>query len=243
MNPKIIKLFKTKRHVVFLTGAGVSTPSGIPDYRSKNGLYRKHPKKRQRIEWYLSHSCLINHPKIFHHFMVKYMYHPNAKPNVIHQVQAKLTRLGRANIITQNVDNLYRLAHTNSKRLIEFHGNIYQCYCQKCHRSVRWQQYIKSPIHQLDGGKIRPNLVLYGENLNQQIFQKSIHIMLNADLIVIVGTSMKVEPFADLIKYHQPNVPIIAINQQPLHFSYNVGLTMIKENALTFFKQLTKYLR
>lgn len=180
----------------------------------------------------------MHHPKTFHKFMVKYMYHPQAKPNVIHNVQAKLTRMGKATIITQNVDNLYHLAHADPQRLIEFHGNIYDCECMKCHRKVDWRQYVKSPVHQADGGLIRPNLVLYGESINQKKFKRSMNVMLNADLIVIVSTAMKVEPFADLIKYHQPNVPIIAINKQPLHFSYNVGLIMIREDAVKFFSQL-----
>lgn len=225
--------------MVFLTGAGVSTASGIPDYRSKNGLYRRTKKQGSRAKRLLSHDGLINHPQAFYRFVKRNLYHPRAKPNIIHKVQAKLTRMDKASVITQNIDDLYEQAGTDLRRLIEFHGNLYRCYCMKCGCSVSWQRYLRCPIHRKDGGLIRPDVVLYGETLNRNDFSRSLRMMLNADLIVIVGTAMKVEPFADLIKYHQPHVPIVAINQRPLHFSYNLKFTMLKMNAVRFFRDLS----
>lgn len=238
MVPKIQQLFNRANRIVFLTGAGVSTASGIPDYRSKNGLYHGSKKQKHYAKWLLSHDGLINQSRTFYRFVKRELYHPHARPNVIHRVQAKLTRMNKANIITQNIDNLYEQAGANLQRLIHFHGDLYHCHCIKCGHSIDWRQYLKSPIHQRDNGLIRPNVVLYGESLNQRNFSRSLHIMLNADLIVIVGTTMKVEPFADLIKYHQPQVPIIVINQQPLHFSYNLNYIMLKMDAVDFFKKI-----
>ena len=233
MDAKIQKMFDQAHHIVFLTGAGVSTPSGIPDYRSKNGLYTK-DKSSKPAEYFLSHSCLVNEPKTFYKFVMKNMYYPNAKPNAIHLKQAQLTREGRASIVTQNVDNLYREAH--AKNLVEFHGNLYHVYCEKCGKSVDWHEYLKSPIHKTDGGTLRPGIVLYDEGLKQSNIIRSVQMMEDSDLVVIVGTSMRVYPFAGLLQYHKSGVPVIAINQEKLNLG--VPLTMIQTDAVNFFKEL-----
>ncbi|CAM2837716.1 NAD-dependent protein deacylase [Fructilactobacillus fructivorans] len=225
--------FNNAKNIVFLTGAGISTPSGIPDYRSKGGLYTN-DKSNKPAEYYLSHDCLVNEPEVFYEYVKKNMYYPDAKPNVIHEKQAELTRQNRASIITQNVDNLYEKA--DAKNLNEFHGNLYDIYCQKCGKHVDYHEYMKSMYHKNCGGILRPNIVLYGEGINTQTVENSVRLMSQSDLIVIVGTSMRVYPFAGLLDYRNPNADVIAINQEALHF--NFPFTMVQEDAVDFFDKL-----
>lgn len=225
--------FNNAKNIVFLTGAGISTPSGIPDYRSKGGLYTN-DKSNKPAEYYLSHDCLVNEPEVFYEYVKKNMYYPDAKPNVIHEKQAELTRQNRASIITQNVDNLYEKA--DAKNLNEFHGNLYDIYCQKCGKHVDYHEYMKSMYHKNCGGILRPNIVLYDEGINTQTVENSVRLMSQSDLIVIVGTSMRVYPFAGLLDYRNPNADVIAINQEALHFDF--PFTMVQEDAVDFFDKL-----
>ncbi|MEJ6400150.1 NAD-dependent protein deacylase [Nicoliella lavandulae] len=233
MDADVQALFNQSKHIVFLTGAGVSTPSGIPDYRSKNGLYAQDNDGRP-AEYYLSHSCLDHEPDKFYQFVKQNMFYPDAKPNAIHLKQAALTNQDRASIITQNVDNLYNEAHAS--HLIEFHGNLYDVYCQKCHQPVDWHAYLQSPIHQGCGGTLRPGIVLYDEGLDPVKVQDSVDLMSKSDLVVIVGTSMRVYPFAGLLQYRNPAAPVIAINQERLDLG--IPLKMIQGDAVKFFEEL-----
>lgn len=224
-------LFDHARHIVFLTGAGVSTASGIPDFRSANGLYTQN----QNAEYYLSHRYFVSDPEGFYEYCKNNLYFPDAKPNVIHEKQAALTQQDRATVITQNIDNLYEEART--KHLIDFHGNLYNVYCEKCHERVPVADYLKSRIHEKDGGNLRPDIVLYDEGISQEAISRSLNAMSQADLVVIVGTSMKVYPFAGLLQYANPAAQVLAINQQAL--SLPVDFKMIQEDATKYFADLT----
>lgn len=224
-------LFDHARHIVFLTGAGVSTASGIPDFRSANGLYTQN----QNAEYYLSHRYFVSDPEGFYEYCKNNLYFPDAKPNVIHEKQAALTQQDRATVITQNIDNLYEKAGT--KHLIDFHGNLYNVYCEKCHERVPVADYLKSRIHEKDGGNLRPDIVLYDEGISQEAISRSLNAMSQADLVVIVGTSMKVYPFAGLLQYANPAAQVLAINQQAL--SLPVDFKMIQEDATKYFADLT----
>ncbi len=149
-------------NICFLTGAGVSTASGIPDYRSKGGLYADSEKP----EYALSDDNLARHHENFHQWVLANMFHPEAKPNVIHDKMAAISNV-KGTIVTQNVDGLDRAA--GAEHVIEFHGNLYRLYCQKCHQTFSYDQYQQSDIHAADGGVIRPDIVLYGEPINQQV--------------------------------------------------------------------------
>lgn len=146
MEQAVQQLFDNAQRIVFLTGAGVSTASGIPDFRSANGLYTKD----RNAEYYLSHRYFVSDPEGFYQFCKENLYFPDAKPNIIHQKQAALTQQDRATVITQNIDNLYEEAGT--KHLIDFHGNLFNVYCEKCHETVSVDEYLKSRLHQKDGG-------------------------------------------------------------------------------------------
>lgn len=230
METTIQTAFDDAKHIVFLTGAGVSTASGIPDFRSANGLYTQN----RNAEYYLSHRYFASDPDGFYEFCKKNLYFPDAKPNVIHEKQAALTQQDRATVITQNIDNLYEEAGT--KHLIDFHGNLYHVYCEKCGEAVPVADYLKSRIHAKDGGPLRPDIVLYDEGIKQQNIIDAVKTMQAADLVVIVGTSMKVYPFAGLLEYRNPNAKVVAINRQELRFSFD--FEMVQEDATKFFAEL-----
>ncbi|VDG21401.1 NAD-dependent deacetylase [Lactobacillus plantarum JDM1] [Lactiplantibacillus mudanjiangensis] len=220
------------QHIVFMTGAGVSTPSGIPDYRSKNGLYTEH----HNAEYYLSHAYLESDPLGFYQYLKDNLYYPDARPNVIHTVMAQLTQQGRAGVITQNIDNLYGVAKTEN--LVEFHGNLYQIYCTTCGQTVAWSDYLKSPYHEQDHGYLRPDVVLYDEGIKQQNVDQALALLKQADLVVICGTSMRVYPFAGLLDYRNPAAKVMAINEEVLHLP--MDFDMVQQNAVEFFEGVTR---
>ena len=224
------QLFDEANHIVFLTGAGVSTASGIPDFRSANGLYTQN----KNAEYYLSHRYFVEDPEGFYNYCKQNLYFPDARPNVIHEKQAALTQQDRATVIPQNIDNLYEEAGT--KHLVDFHGNLYHVYCEKCHETVPVADYLKSRIHEKDGGSLRPDIVLYDEGISQAAISQSVNAMANADLVVIVGTSMKVYPFAGLLQYANPAAKVLAINQQALNLPVN--FTNIQADATKYFAEL-----
>ena len=230
MDAQIQQLFNNAKRIVFLTGAGVSTASGIPDFRSANGLYTQD----KNAEYYLSHRYFSSDPEGFYEFCKKNLYFPDAKPYVIHKKQAALTNQDRAAVITQNIDNLYEEAGTT--HLIEFHGNLYHVYCEKCGETVPVADYLKSRLHAKDGGSLRPDIVLYDEGIKQDDIMNSVRAMQSADLVVIVGTSMKVYPFAGLLEYRNPNAQVLAINQQKLNLPCE--FTMVQTDATKFFDEL-----
>lgn len=230
MDAQIQQLFDNAKRIVFLTGAGVSTSSGIPDFRSANGLYTQD----KNAEYYLSHRYFSSDPEGFYEFCKKNLYFPDAKPNVIHKKQAALTNQDRATVITQNIDNLYEEAVTT--HLIDFHGNLYHVYCEKCGETVPVADYLKSRLHAKDGGSLRPDIVLYDEGIKQDDIMNSVRAMQSADLVVIVGTSMKVYPFAGLLEYRNPNAQVLAINQQKLNLPCE--FMMVQTDATKFFDEL-----
>ena len=230
MDAQMQQLFDNAKRIVFLTGAGVSTASGIPDFRSANGLYTQD----KNAEYYLSHRYFSSDPEGFYEFCKKNLYFPDAKPNVIHKKQAALTNQDRATVITQNIDNLYEEAGTT--HLIDFHGNLYHVYCEKCGETVPVADYLKSRLHAKDGGSLRPDIVLYDEGIKQDDIMNSVRAMQSADLVVIVGTSMKVYPFAGLLEYRNPNAQVLAINQQKLNLPCE--FTMVQTDATKFFDEL-----
>ncbi|KRN08390.1 NAD-dependent deacetylase (regulatory protein SIR2 family protein) [Lacticaseibacillus paracasei subsp. tolerans DSM 20258] len=198
------------KHVTFMTGAGVSTASGIPDYRSKGGLYADQADP----EYALSIDNLQAHHEDFHKFVVNNMYFPAAKPNVIHEKMATITNQ-KGTIVTQNVDGLDRKA--GAEHVVEFHGNLYRIYCQTCHKHFDYETYLKSDVHAADGGILRPDIVLYGEPINPDTVSAAIEAISTADLLIVVGTSFVVYPFAGLIGYAQPEATIVAVNREKSH--------------------------
>ncbi|MCB5952911.1 NAD-dependent protein deacylase [Enterococcus sp. BWT-B8] len=216
--------------ITFLTGAGVSTASGIPDYRSLKGVYQG----LERPEYLLSRTCLLKEPEKFYHF-VKKLYHPKAKPNVIHQVIADLEKSKNCWTVSQNIDGLHQRA--GSENRIDFHGSLYCCSCEKCCQEVDVAAYLNSDRHDHCGGQLRPDIVLYEEGFEEQIIEHAVEAVAQAELIVIVGTTFQVHPFCDLIFYAQPTAKIMVVNQQPVPIQKQAYY--IETDAVELFKQIT----
>lgn len=226
---KGLELIKNSKNIVFMTGAGVSTASGIPDYRSMTGVYQGH----ENPEYLLSHTCLMREPDKFYDF-VKGLYHPEAKPNVIHHKIKELEKNHQVSVISQNIDGLHDLA--GSSQVVNFHGNLNDLYCLSCSQNVDTKAYLVSDRHESCGGQIRPEVVLYEEGLSEEAIQRSIHYLSQADLVVIVGTTFKVYPFSGLIDYRHPDSKILVVNNEPI--SLFDEYTFVQTAAERFFEAI-----
>ncbi|EAV9824622.1 NAD-dependent protein deacylase [Listeria monocytogenes] len=227
---KLNEALKKAERIVFLTGAGVSVPSGIPDYRSKNGLYAG----MSSPEYMLSHTCLVREPEKFYQFVTENMYYPDAEPNAIHTKMAEIEAEKDVTNITQNIDGLHEKA--GSKKVVNFHGSLYHCYCQKCGMSVTAQEYLKSDIHSGCGGVIRPDVVLYEEAISESAIDQSLAAIRQADLIVIVGTSFRVSPFCNLTDYRNKKARIFAVNKERISLPY--PFEMMESDAVKVFAEI-----
>lgn len=221
---------KQAEDIVFLTGAGVSVPSGIPDYRSKNGLYAG----MSSPEYMLSHTCLVREPEKFYQFVTENMYYPDAVPNTIHRKMAEIEADKNVTVITQNIDGLHEKA--GSKKVVNFHGSLYHCYCQKCGRNVSASDYLQSDIHADCGGVIRPDVVLYEEAISESAIDQSLAAIREADLIIIVGTSFRVSPFCNLTDYRNKKARIFAVNKERISLPY--PFEMMESDAVKVFEEI-----
>jgi NAD-dependent deacetylase len=211
MNSELKKIIQGSDNIVFFGGAGVSTESGIPDFRSVDGLYNQ--KYKYPPETMLSHSFFISNTSEFFDFYRNKMLFLDAKPNMAHKRLAELEKQGKVKaVITQNVDGLHRLA--GSKNVLELHGSVYRNYCMKCGKFYDVQTIVESSgIPRCScGGIIKPDVVLYGEALNQDVLEKSVRYIEDADVLIIGGTSLVVYPAAGLINYYRGN-KLVLINK------------------------------
>jgi NAD-dependent deacetylase len=226
-----VEMIASSSAITFLTGAGVSTPSGIPDYRSLKGIYHG----IDQPEYLLSVEAMKNEPQKFYSF-IKNIYHPKAEPNVIHLEMARLATTKNVWVVSQNIDGLHRKAR--SQQLVDFHGSLYHCYCRKCGQSVSWQTYLQTDRHENCGGQLRPAIVLYGEGFSDETIEQSVLVVQQASLIVIVGTSFQVHPFCDLIQYRSPNSRILVINQEPIRLAQEYDF--LQTDGTVVFEKLSK---
>ena len=187
-------------NIVFFGGAGVSTESNIPDFRSDNGLYKK--KYPYPAEIMLSHSFYVSHPKEFFDFYFNQMIYSDAKPNKAHLALSKLEQMGKLKaIVTQNIDGLHQMA--GSKNVYELHGSIHRNYCMKCGKFYD-AEYVKKSEgvpHCSCGGEIKPDVVLYEEGLDAKTMDGAVRAIGSADTLIIGGTSLVVYPAAGFIDY------------------------------------------
>lgn len=209
---KMAALIGVGQRIVFLTGAGVSTLSGIPDYRSATGLYTTSGLKEP--EYLLSRQAMLHDTDDFRRF-ISQLCQKEAQPNVIHKKMAKLAKRKDVTVITQNIDGLHSLA--GSKKVIEFHGSLANSYCEKCRTIVETELFLKHATHPSCGGILRPDVVLYDEQIPYENVELSLKAMMHADVIVIVGTSFKVYPFASLIDYKNKDATILVVNKEPIY--------------------------
>ena len=221
---KLTKALKEASKIVFFGGAGVSTESGIKDFRSKDGLYNLKSKYGVNYETILSHSYYEYNKDIFFKFYREFMINNEAKPNFAHIFLAKLENEYHKDItiITQNIDNLHQEAE--SKNVIELHGSIMRNYCEKCGRFYSLSDILKMdniPLCPICGGYIKPDVVLYEEPLNNNIITKALISLEEADLLIIGGTSLNVYPASSFISYFFGD-NIFVINKEELNINRKI---------------------
>lgn len=237
MNSKINELkhiIDESEDIVFFTGAGISVPSGIPDFRSADGLYTND----LRAESIISHSYFMSHPKEFYKFYKDKMVYEDAEPNIAHKWIAKLEESGKSKgVITQNIDGLHLMA--GSKNVVEIHGSIYRNHCMKCHKSYTLKDILKDEIPLCDcGGMIKPDVVLYEEALEYQDIIKAISMIEKADTLIIIGTSLSVYPAAGFIDYFNGR-HLIVLNKGEIYTSIKDAL-IINDDIINIINELQK---
>ena len=200
---KLSEIIKNSNNIVFFGGAGVSTESGIPDFRSANGLWSEKLKINLTPEQLVSHTMFIKYPEEFFKFYKEKLIYPNAKPNAAHIALAKLEKMGKLKaIVTQNIDGLHQLA--GSKNVYELHGSVLRNYCMNCHAFYDEKFILESkgiPTCTKCGGIVKPDVVLYEEGLDNDIINGAVRAISQADTLIIGGTSLVVYPAAGLIDY------------------------------------------
>ncbi len=221
------ELIAESKYIVFLGGAGVSTESGIPDFRSGAGIYNTESGTKYRPIDIIAHDFFMEHPEDFYDFYKRKLIYPDAKPNKAHKALARLERQGKLKaIITQNIDNLHQEA--GSKCVIELHGSVYRNYCMDCGKKFN-TEYIASqegvPHCDKCGGIVRPDIVLYEENLEHENVDNAIKAVKKCDLMIIAGTSLTVYPaatFAQFLKHNR----IVIINKSSTYMDLKALLTI-----------------
>ena len=194
-------------------GAGVSTESGIPDFRSEKGIFAAITAYGYPPETLLSHPFFMGHTETFYDYYKTMMLYPEAKPNPAHYALARLEQQGKLTaVITQNIDNLHQQA--GSKNVLELHGSVYRNYCMRCHKAYTLEEILAMPgVPKCScGGTIKPDVVLYGEGLDDDTVRAAITHISRADLLIIGGTSLNVYPAAGLVDYFQGDA-LVLINK------------------------------
>lgn len=231
----ITSIVLASENIVFLGGAGVSTDSGIPDFRSAKGIHNE--KHKVSPEEILSASFFISNTEQFYDFYKSKMIYLNAKPNATHIALAKLEEMGKLKaVITQNIDGLHQKA--GSKNVLELHGSIYRNYCTKCGKSYNVDYIISTkgiPKCECDG-IIKPDVVLYQEQLDNSIFVKAINTIKQADVLIVGGTSLSVYPAAGLVEHYRGD-KLILINKSATNYDSHADV-LINENISDVFSRI-----
>ena len=214
-------------NIVFFGGAGVSTESNIPDFRSSNGLWNEKLKTNISPEQLVSHTFYMKYPDLFFEFYKDKLIYPDAKPNKAHMALAELEEMGKLKaVVTQNIDGLHQAA--GSKVVYELHGSVLRNYCEECHEFYD-EQYILSsegiPVCKKCGARVKPDVVLYEEGLDQNIINGAVNAIAHADTLIIGGTSLVVYPAAGLIQYFAGK-NLILINKSETSADRNADLVI-----------------
>lgn len=233
---KLLKEWIEKsNNIVFFGGAGVSTESGIPDFRSKDGLYNQ--KYKYPPEEILSHTFFIKETEEFYRFYKEKLNSLKYMPNITHLKIAELEKKGKVKaVITQNIDGLHQKAGT--KNVLELHGSVFRNYCMNCHKfyDAEFVFYSNSIPKCNCGGIIKPDVVLYEERLDEKKLQNSIIAIQQSDVLIVVGTSLTVYPASGLINYYRGN-KLVLINKDPTKYDYQANL-VINESLSNIFKEI-----
>lgn len=221
MYEKLKKIIDESSNIVFFGGAGVSTESGIPDFRSATGLYSHSP------EYLVSKTYFDRDKEGFFEFYKKYLVYQDVKPNDAHRVLAYLEKIGKLKaVITQNIDGLHQMA--GSKNVLELHGSIHRNYCVKCQTFYSLDEIIKQkgvPLCTKCNGVIKPDVTLYEEVPDMNTYDKAMHYISNADVLIIGGTSLVVQPAASLVDLYKGN-KLILINKDSTNYDKRANLVI-----------------
>ena len=246
MYEKLREYINKSNNIVFFGGAGVSTESGIPDFRSKDGLYNQHDVRFDQYEpeYLLSKNCLYNNPKVFYEFYRQKLDTRNVEPNITHKVLAKMEAVGKLSaIVTQNIDGLHQKA--GSKNVFEIHGTTQSNYCSKCGKDypADFLYESKDSIPKCEcRGLIRPDVTLYGEGLPKAAVSGALEAISNADMLIVGGTSLQVYPAAQFITYFQGN-HLVVINKEKLDIMLNPETDlMITDSLGNVFQEINQWL-
>ena len=229
------EIINKSKSVVFFGGAGVSTESGIPDFRSKDGLYNQ--KYKYPPEEILSHTFFMNNTDEFYKFYKDKMNSLKYKPNITHIKLAELEKIGKIKaIVTQNIDGLHQKA--GSKKVLELHGSVHRNYCMKCGKFYDAEYVFNSESNPKCscGGIIKPDVVLYEENLNEDILDEAIMQISNCDTLIVGGTSLTVYPASGLIRFYKGN-KLILINKDKTPYD-KLANFVINDSLGNAFKNL-----
>lgn len=234
---KFIDMVRHSDNIVFFGGAGVSTESGIPDFRSVDGLYNQ--KYKYPPETILSHSFYVSQPEEFYRFYRDKMLCLDAQPNAAHIKLAELEQAGKLKaIVTQNIDGLHQKA--GSKNVLELHGSVHRNFCQRCHKFFDAEYMLHSegvPKCNACGGPIKPDVVLYEEGLDNDVIEQSLYYISHADMLIIGGTSLVVYPAAGLVRYYGGH-KLVLINKSATDMDKSADL-VINEPIGEVFSRIT----
>jgi NAD-dependent deacetylase len=224
---ELVNMIQDSTNIVFFGGAGVSTESSIPDFRSSAGLYKTKNNFSYNPEVMLSHSFFINHTEDFFDFYKSNMIYKDAKPNPAHYALAELERIGKLKaVITQNIDGLHQLA--GSKSVLELHGSVHKNYCMKCKTDYNLDYVLSSdliPKCKVCGGVVRPDVTLYEESLNMEILNNAVDHIQKSDMLIVGGTSLVVYPAAGLMRYYKGN-KLVLINKSSTAYDNTANLVI-----------------
>ena len=231
MDERLKKIVEKSKNIVFFGGAGVSTESNIPDFRSEKGLYKAMNDYGRSPEEMLSHSFFVNHTETFFDYYKKNLIYTDARPNKAHRALARLEAQGKLKaIVTQNIDGLHQEA--GNKKVYELHGSTLRNYCMKCHQFydldyIMDEYHCKGgvPICPVCGGIIKPDVVLYEEMLDEDTIDKAVSAISKADTLIIGGTSLVVYPAAGFVRYFRGS-HLVLINKQETPYDSHADLVI-----------------
>ena len=234
---ELAEVLRGSRNIVFFGGAGVSTESNIPDFRSSNGLWNEKLRQNFTPEQLVSHTFYLRYPEAFFEFYKDKLVYPDAKPNKAHIALARLEEMGKLKaVVTQNIDGLHQAA--GSKNVFELHGSVKRNYCEECGAFYDENYILESegvPVCKKCGGRVKPDVVLYEEALDPKVISGATNAIAKADVLIIGGTSLAVYPAAGLIQYFNGRV-LILINKSATSADADADI-LIREPIGEVFEQ------
>jgi len=223
---QLAQMINEAENIVFFGGAGVSTASGIPDFRSAHGIYSG--AQGRSYEEMLSHGYFMRHMDAFWAFYKNVMLYPDAQPNAAHKALQRLEEQGKLGaVITQNIDGLHQKA--GSSKVLELHGTVHRNFCMRCGEMTDLTYVVNAegtPKCPACGGRIKPDVVLYGENLDDDVVAEALAAIRKCDLIIVGGTSLVVQPAAGMIMYRRPSAKLVLINRDETPYDDHADLVI-----------------